>query len=65
MTHVVDVTNSGVARIEKIVQETAAQVGKLTVERVCAHFIAHPEKDIPPPESIDQDLLLDVSSREP
>ena len=43
VTHVVDVTNNGVARIEKIVQETGAQVRKLTLERVRAHFIAHPE----------------------
>jgi len=65
VTHVVDVTNSGVARIEKIVQETTAQVGKQSVERVRAHFIAHLEKDIPLPESIDQDFLIDVGGFEP
>lgn len=63
VTHVVDVTNDGVARVEKIAQETSAKVNELAIEHVRAYFIAHPE-NIPAPEDIRQDLLIDVGGKE-
>jgi hypothetical protein len=65
VTHIVDITNDGVARIEKIVQETSAQVKDMVLKRVRMHFIAYPEQDIPPPESIRQGLLIDLGGFEP
>lgn len=57
--HVVDVTNDGVTRVEKIVQETSAKVRGLAIERVRAHYIANPNH-IPSPEGVRQHLLLQV-----
>lgn len=59
VTHVVDVTNDGVARVEKIVQETSAKVKGMAIERVRAHYSVNPN-DIPSPDSVRQDLLLRV-----
>lgn len=64
VTHVVDVTNEGMARIEKIAQETSIRVKDLSIQQVRMHFIAHPE-NIPSPEDIPQDLLIKVGRRGP
>jgi hypothetical protein len=59
VTHVVDVTNDGMARIEQIVQETSAKVKEFAIEQVRAHFIADPQ-DVPSPEDVRDDLLFTV-----
>jgi len=65
VTHVVDVTNDGVARVERIVQETDAKVRELAIEQVRAHFIAHPDQDIPSPDDVRKDLLISAAGYEP
>ncbi len=64
VTHIVDVTNEGVARIEKIARETSAKVNELAIKHVRAYFIAHPE-NTPAPEDIRQDSLINVAKKEP
>lgn len=62
VTHVVDVTNDGLARVEKIVQEASAKVKQLALDRVRTHYIEHPQT-IPSPKSLKQHLLIDVGRR--
>lgn len=62
VTHVVDVTNDGVARIERIVQETLEKVVELALMQVREHFIADPS-DIPPPESVRNTPLIRAGGR--
>lgn len=64
VTHVVDVTNEGLARVERIVQATSAKVKELAIERVRAHYLADP-RDIPSAESVRDDLLIRVGGYEP
>lgn len=64
VTHVVDVTNDGVARVEKIVQKTATNVKDVAIERVRRYYIANPQ-DIPPPQTIRDDSLISVGGYEP
>jgi hypothetical protein len=57
VTHAVEVTDPGMARVEKIVRETDEKVKALALEGVRTYFIAHPEI-IPSPKDIPQDLLF-------
>lgn len=60
VAHIVDVTAAGVERVERITRETWEGVKKQAIENVRAFYIANPDKDIPQPESIDQELLISV-----
>jgi hypothetical protein len=64
VTHAVEVTDPGMARVETIVRETDEKVKALALERVRAYFIAYPEI-IPSPENIPQDLLFSAGGYEP
>jgi hypothetical protein len=57
--HVVDVTNNGMARVEKIVRETKDEVRTQALNRVRDRYIADPT-DVPSPDSVRQDLLFSV-----
>jgi hypothetical protein len=59
VVHLVDASNAGVARVEKIVEETATSVRDRALARVRSYFVAHPT-DIPSPESVRNDLLFGV-----
>ncbi len=59
-THIVDVSDEGVARVERIVQETNARVKELILERVRQHFLADPDQRIPSPDEVSNDPLIDV-----
>ena len=59
-THIVDVSDDGVARVEKVVRETDAKVKELILERVRQHFLANPDAPIPAPEDVRSDPIIDV-----
>jgi hypothetical protein len=59
IAHIVEANNDGVARVERIVQEANARFLELPVERVREHYINDPT-NIPPPESVSDDLLFSV-----
>lgn len=65
VAHIVDVTDAGVERIERITRETWEKVREHAIENVRAHFVANPAEPIPPPESVDQSLLISVGGYEP
>ena len=56
-THFVDVTNNGVARVERIVQETATRVREQALDQVRAYFILNP-LDFPSSDILWNDLLF-------
>jgi hypothetical protein len=60
VAHIVDVTNAGVERIERIVQGTVEGVRTKAVENVRAYYVDNPTEAIPPPESVDRELLISV-----
>lgn len=59
-THIVDVSDDGVARVERIVQETDAKVKELILERVRGHFLTNPDQPIPLSEDVPNDPIIDV-----
>jgi hypothetical protein len=65
VAHIVDVTNAGLERVERIARETAEGAKARALENVRAYYVANPDKPIPPPESVDQELLIDVGGYEP
>lgn len=64
-THVVDVTNAGLTRIEQIMRETVEKVRERALDQVRVHFIVHPDEDIPSPESVRLDLPISAGSPTP
>lgn len=64
VAHIVDVTNDGVERVEAIVQETVERVRAKAITNVRTHFADNPSKAIPPPESVDQNLLIRVGGED-
>lgn len=65
VAHIVDVTNEGVDRIERIVRETWEGATAQALENVRAYFADNPDKPIPTPESVKQDSLISVGGFEP
>jgi len=64
-THVVDVKNAGMARIERIMKETAVKARAFALEEMLEHFVMNPDAVIPSPKSIRQDLPISLGHYEP
>ena len=62
VTHVVVVTNDGMARIERIASDARVNVKERAMERVRAHYTAAPQ-NIPSPNTISDDLIITVGSQ--